>query len=94
MYVRDMSSSFINRTEELSALQRWWNASERAAVVWGRRRVGKTALVQHFASTLDAPVVFHTGVGRPGVGEPAQVARQVAAALAPVSATSRPAPGP
>ena len=71
----------MNRDDELTALHRWWDSAQRAAVVWGRRRVGKTALVQHFASTVDVPVVFHTGVGRPGAGEVSQLARQVAAAL-------------
>lgn len=74
-------TSFVNRAEELSALGRWWRASERAAMVWGRRRVGKTALLQQFALSLDAPVIFHTGVGRPAAGEVGQLARQVAAVL-------------
>ena len=72
---------FVNRNTELAALRRWWRTSERAAVVWGRRRVGKTALLQQFASALDAPVIFHTGVGRPAVGEVTQLARQVAATM-------------
>ncbi|MGH3917355.1 MAG: AAA family ATPase, partial [Pseudonocardiaceae bacterium] len=66
---------------ELAALHRWWRTSERAAVVWGRRRVGKTALLQQFASALDVPVIFHVGVGRPAAGEVAQLARQVAATV-------------
>ncbi len=68
---------FVNRTAELRALDRWWKAHARAAVVWGRRRVGKTALLQQFAS--DKRSVFHTGAGRGDRGELALLSRQVAA---------------
>jgi len=70
-----MGVMFVNRHEELSALERWWRSDSPAAVVWGRRRVGKTALVQHFAA--DRRTVFHTGAGRPAGGELAQLSRQV-----------------
>jgi len=43
------------------------------AIVWGRRRVGKTALLQHFASNL--PSVFHTGAGRPAGAELSAISR-------------------
>ncbi|MGQ0777181.1 MAG: ATP-binding protein [Pseudonocardiales bacterium] len=66
---------FVNRQDELAALERWWNSDSSAAMVWGRRRVGKTALLQHFAA--DRPVIFHTGAGRPAGGELAQLSRQV-----------------
>jgi uncharacterized protein len=42
-------------------------------IVWGRRRVGKTALLQHFAREL--PAVFHTGAGRPAEAELAGISR-------------------
>lgn len=67
---------FVNRHDELVALRQWWETGRRPALVWGRRRVGKTALVQHFAGGLRA--VFHTGAGRPVGGELNQLARQVA----------------
>jgi AAA+ ATPase superfamily predicted ATPase len=51
---------FVNRADKITALQAWWERpNARPALVWGRRRVGKTALLQHFATVTDAPVVFH-----------------------------------
>jgi AAA+ ATPase superfamily predicted ATPase len=48
-------------------------------ILWGRRRVGKTALLQHFAS--DLPTVFHTGGGRPAEAELAALSRAAAPLL-------------
>jgi len=54
---------FVGREAELDALRDWWeHAPDRPALVWGRRRVGKTALIERFASDLPR-VVFCTGVG-------------------------------
>jgi AAA+ ATPase superfamily predicted ATPase len=65
---------FVNRVEELEQLEAWWKGGEAAlGVVWGRRRVGKTALVQHFAA--DRRTIFHTGGGRPANAELAALAR-------------------
>lgn len=71
---------FINRTKELAALESWWNGdgaadptiataggTGRIALVWGRRRVGKTALLNAFAETRRT--VFHTAGGRAAADE-------------------------
>jgi AAA+ ATPase superfamily predicted ATPase len=74
--------AFVNRVDELAALQAWWERpNARPALVWGRRRVGKTALLQHFAAATDAPVVFHTGTGETAAAEIATLSRQIAAVL-------------
>ncbi|WP_449060935.1 ATP-binding protein [Planomonospora algeriensis] len=67
--------AFVGREEQLEALREWWEeADARPALLWGRRRVGKTALLQEFAEGKRA--VFHTG------GEPCAPPR-VGGALPP-----------
>ena len=47
-------ADLIGRTRELRDLQQAWEAAQRAepqlVVLWGRRRVGKTFLLTHFAA--------------------------------------------
>jgi AAA+ ATPase superfamily predicted ATPase len=73
--------AFVGREHELKQLRSWWSSPGAGmAIVWGRRRVGKTALLQHFAT--DLPTVFHTGGGRPATAELAALSRAAAPLLA------------
>ncbi len=52
---------FIGREQELSILNRLYNSGKfEFAVIYGRRRVGKTALINRFSENKDT--VFFTGV--------------------------------
>jgi AAA+ ATPase superfamily predicted ATPase len=74
---------FVNREEELDALDRWWNRSGASmGLVWGRRRVGKTALMNEFAR--DRLAVFHTASARPASEELAALGRAAGLDRAPV----------
>jgi uncharacterized protein len=72
--------AFVGREAELAALRDWWaNRPDRPALVWGRRRVGKTALIERFAEGLPR-VVFHTGDGDLASAELGRLAGGVQAA--------------
>lgn len=72
-------TEFVNRRSELSALAEWWERDARPALIWGRRRVGKSALIERFAETTGVRVLSHTGAGRPEQGELGMLSRRAAA---------------
>jgi AAA+ ATPase superfamily predicted ATPase len=75
--------AFLNRERELEQVEVWWDAppASKLALLWGRRRVGKTALLQHFAE--GKRTVFHTGAGRPVEDELRILSRLAAAVIEP-----------
>jgi AAA+ ATPase superfamily predicted ATPase len=55
---------FVNRRRELSALDEWWHRrGPQLGVIWGRRRVGKSYLITHWAR--DKRVVFYIARNSP-----------------------------
>lgn len=72
--------AFLNRTDELAALEEQWDAPDgRFFVLWGRRRVGKTELLTRFADGRRALYFEATDTT-----EPVQL-RNLSAELAAVS---------
>jgi AAA+ ATPase superfamily predicted ATPase len=74
--------AFVNRQQELRRLGQWWDSatSGSLAAVWGRRRVGKTELIRHFAR--NRKTVFHTAARRPVADELRVLSAEAAPMLA------------
>jgi AAA+ ATPase superfamily predicted ATPase len=71
---------FVNRESELARLVDWWDRPGSAlGLVWGRRRVGKTALLEEFSRSRRT--VFHTAAGRPVADELRLLSREAARVL-------------
>jgi len=71
---------FVNREQELAALEDWWSRPDAGiALLWGRRRVGKTALAQRFAE--GRRTLFHTASSRPPADELEAVSRLAVATI-------------
>ncbi len=72
---------FVSRADELAALEGWWERPDAGmCLVWGRRRVGKTLLLERFARGKRA--VFHIARGAPARQELRALSRHVAAVAA------------
>jgi AAA+ ATPase superfamily predicted ATPase len=72
--------SFVDRDRELNAMEEWWARPDPSmGIVWGRRRVGKTALLERFARARRS--VFHVATGRPPEQELLELSRAAAPAV-------------
>jgi uncharacterized protein len=72
--------AFVNRSTELAQLHDWWHTRQaRPALVWGRRRVGKTALLVEFAGRIGARTIFHIGGTRTARAELALLSTRASA---------------
>ncbi|TMC01759.1 MAG: ATP-binding protein [Chloroflexi bacterium] len=68
---------FVNRDRELNELEKWWARPDASlGIVWGRRRVGKTWLLQRFSQFRRS--VFHVATGRPLEQELRELSRAAA----------------
>jgi AAA+ ATPase superfamily predicted ATPase len=72
---------FVNRDRELNALEQWWaRPGASMGIVWGRRRMGKTVLLERFARVRRS--VFHVATGRPTEEELLELSRAAAPVFA------------
>jgi hypothetical protein len=71
---------FVNREQELAMLDAWFaQPGSRLGIVWGRRRVGKTYLLSHWAKRKR--VILHIARNRPPAEELVEVSRVSAPVL-------------
>ncbi len=76
--------AFVNRVGEIAALNAWWRRpGAQLGIVWGRRRVGKSYLINHWAASKRS--IYHVARNRPL----AQELAALSAAAAPVLSSSR-----
>lgn len=75
-------SPFVNRAHELAALDAWWQRpGAQLGIVWGRRRVGKSWLLSHWAK--DRRAIFHVARNRSVEQELAALSRAAAEVVQP-----------
>jgi AAA+ ATPase superfamily predicted ATPase len=75
---------FVNRVKEIATLDEWWaRPGSQLGIIWGRRRVGKSYLINHWAK--DKRSIFHVARNRPL----AQELAALSAAAAPVLSGTR-----
>ncbi len=55
---------FIDRTEDLTEMEGRWGTHPQLYLLWGRRRVGKSALIREFAAGRDA-IIYQAISGTP-----------------------------
>jgi AAA+ ATPase superfamily predicted ATPase len=75
--------NFVNRERELTALERACPAAGGMAVVSGRRRVGKTALLDRFAGSREHPAVYLPGTRAPAGEALRRLEERIRAAIPP-----------
>ncbi|MBI4872892.1 MAG: ATP-binding protein [Candidatus Riflebacteria bacterium] len=74
-----MKDTFVNRVAELEFLeQSLAKSSAQLLVLYGRRRVGKTWLLQHLAHRSKVPVLYHVCVQTTPVDELSRLSRRLA----------------
>ncbi len=77
-----MSSTFVNRSNELAVLDAWWHRpGAQLGIIWGRRRVGKSWLLSHWAKGRRA--IFHVARNQSAEQELAALSRAAAEVVQP-----------